>query len=1138
MDLAVKYQKKTDKEHILSNPDTYIGSVELIESTQHIYSDAENTIVAKPIEIIPGLFKLFDEGIVNSRDHAIRMQMTTEENKCDVTKIEVSVDDDGTITFLNDGNGVDVEKHPEHDIWIPEMIFAHLRTGTNYNKDEKKIVGGKNGFGVKLIYIWSTYGELETVDHKRGLKYHQTYSNNLDVINPPTITKTKTKPYTKIVFKPDYQRFGLKTLTNDIIALFKKRVYDIGAVTPKSIRVKWNNNPINVKDFSDYADLYIGSKSDAPRAHELFSDRWEYVVSISKTDEFQQISFVNGIYTSKGGKHVEYVLNQIIKKITAIILKKKKLEVKPAAIKEQLMLFIRCDIENPAFDSQTKDYMNTPASKFGSSCTVSDKFIDKIIKMGVINNACEITTIKENKTAKKSDGNKSKSIRGIPKLVDANFAGTNKSNLCTIIFCEGDSAKAGIISGLSKEDRNTIGVYPMKGKIFNVRGETIKKINENKEIIEIKQILGLETGKVYKSLQEINSKLRYGKVLFMTDQDLDGSHIKGLCVNLFENQWHSLINHEIIGFMNTPILKARKGSQELVFYNENDYLKWKETNMQGKWNVKYYKGLGTSTSKEFKEYFEQKKCVYFSHTPTCDNQIDLVFNKKRADDRKDWLANYSRTDTVDITNKAVSYTDFIDKEMKHFSKYDCDRSIPNLIDGLKISQRKIVYSAFKKNLTSEIKVAQFSGYVSEHSCYHHGEASLNGAIVGLAQNFVGSNNINLFKPNGQFGTRLNGGKDSASERYIFTQLSPITRFIFRHEDDNVLDYLHDDGTKVEPVYYVPIIPMLLVNGTKGIGTGFSTDIPCFNPLEIIDYISCYLSGKSTENFNMHPYYQNFDGKIIRIASSKYLITGKYTILDNQHVRITELPIGTWTDDYKKFIETLIDQPKSYVKDYNDMSTDTTVDFTIKMIPDSMFDLEKNTSENSYNGLEKYLKLCTTQSTTNMHAFDHNEQLKLYSSPHEIIDDFIKVRLDFYTKRKQHIIAQLSKDMILLENRCKYISDILHDVIDLRKKSKASIIALLSDAKFAIIDDDDEYKYLTKMPMDSVCQENIDDINEKLSCKKTLLERVRNTSIQQLWLADLVELKSQYTSIYCETKPPPTKPCANNKKKLIKIKNKR
>jgi len=286
-------------------------------------------------------------------------------------------------------------------------------------------------------------------------------------------------------------------------------------------------------------------------------------------------------------------------------LKKEKVDVKPSIIKEQLHIFLNCTIVNPSFDSQTKDYLNTPPSKFGSSCVVSDKFIEKLAKQGIMENSCELSHIKEKNNSKKTDGNKNKTIRGIPKLVDANYAGTKDSKLCTLILCEGDSAKAGILSGLTPSDRDIIGVYPMKGKLLNVRGETTKKINENKEIIEIKKIMGLESNKTYKNTDE----LRYNKILFMTDQDLDGSHIKGLCINLFECLWPSLMNIEgFLGFMNTPILKATKSGKMIHFYNEQEYELWKSEHQDAKgWSIKYYKGLGTSTGKEFKEYFKDKK---------------------------------------------------------------------------------------------------------------------------------------------------------------------------------------------------------------------------------------------------------------------------------------------------------------------------------------------------------------------------------------------------------------------------------------------------------------------------------------------------------------------------------------------------
>ena len=1126
--LSDKYQQKTDKQHILDNPDTYIGSVEKVDSDVWLLNDDDSKIIEKNISYIPGLFKLFDEGIVNCRDHVVRMAQAVangQENALPVTNIDISIDPDGTITMTNDGNGIDVAEHPEYKIWIPELIFGHLRTSTNYNKEEKKIVGGKNGFGFKLVLIWSTYGSIETVDHVRGLKYRQEFKNNLDEICKPSITKCKTKPYTKITFKPDYNRLGITGLTPDLIALLKKRVYDVGAVTDKNLKVKYNSALVPVKNFQQYIDLYIGDKNASPRVYEDAGERWEYAVALTPTNEFIQISFVNGIHTAKGGKHVEYILNQITRKLVEFIEKKKKVKVNPNSIKEQIMLFIRCDIENPAFDSQTKDFMNTPSSKFGSKCDVSDKFIEKVAKMGVMDAACAITEVKENKAAKKTDGVKSKTIRGIPKLTDANWAGTDKSCDATIIFCEGDSAKAGIISGLSSEDRNTIGVYPMKGKIMNVRGESVKRVAENKEIAEIKKILGLETGKEYKNMEDVSKSLRYSRVLFMTDQDLDGSHIKGLGINLFQTEWPSLAEIPgFIGFMNTPILKARKGTQELMFYNEGEYEVWKQANNTKGWNVKYYKGLGTSTGKEFKEYFQHKKFVGFEHNgKTSDDAIDMVFNKKRADDRKDWLEEYDRESYLNTTHKNVSYEDFINKELIHFSKYDCDRSIPNLMDGLKISQRKIIYAAFKKNLSTEIKVAQFSGYVSEHSCYHHGEASLNQAIKGMAQNFVGANNINLLFPSGQFGTRIQGGDDAASERYIFTRLEKITRTIFPTADDNILKYLNDDGTPVEPLFYAPIIPMILVNGSKGIGTGFSTDIMSYNPLQIIEYLNCKIGSKMGSKLQIVydedflPYYEGFQGKIEKISESKFLIKGKYEKVGSDKVRVTELPVGLWTETFKEHLEYLIEpgQDKdgkkinAFIKDYDDMSRDTIIDFTVTFPKGKIEELESSVVEYNCNGLEKLLKLYTTNTNTNMHLFDANDKLKKYNKIEEIIDDYFETRLKMYEVRKEYVINSLERELLLLSNKAKYIKENLDGTIDLRKKKKEQVIQMLQEKGYDTIDDDNEYRYLVKLPMDSVTEENVEKIFNERCNKEAELEITKKKAPAQIWSEELAVLKGEY-----------------------------
>jgi DNA topoisomerase-2 len=1127
-DLATQYQRKTDKQHVLDNPDTYIGSVEKVDSEQWILDTESNKFLLKSIEYVPGLYKLFDEGVVNCRDHVVRMLQSPSDTKKLVSSIEVEIDEaTGKITLTNDGNGIDVAKHPEENIWIPEMIFGHLRTSTNYDKNEKKIVGGKNGFGFKLVLIWSTWGYIETVDHTRGLKYTQTFHNNLEVIEPPKISKgSTTKPYTKVSFIPDYKRLGISGLSKDMLSLLMRRVYDIGAVTDhstKKIKVLYNQSLIPVKNFTQYIDFYIGSKEESKRIYESNNDRWEYAVALTPKQEFVQVSFVNGICTHKGGKHVDYILGQIVRKLCAYIEKKKKIVVNQATIKEQLILFLRCDIENPSFDSQTKDFMNTPSVKFGSTCVVSDEFVEKVAKMGVMDMACELTETKEaGKTKKKMDGSKTRSVRGIANFVDANLAGTDKSKDCVLILAEGLSAMSGIVSGLESDDRNYIGIYPLKGKVLNVRGAT-KDLTENRELADLIKILGLRIGQTYSTIEEVHKQLRYSKIMIMSDQDLDGSHIKGLCINLFHSMWPSLVKLDgFLCFMNTPILRATKGNQVLRFYNEGEFDTWKNAlpnqSIQG-WNLKYFKGLGTSTATEFKEYFSNKKIVDFQHDDHSDDTVDMVFNKKRAEDRKTWLENYDKSAYLDTSAANVLYDTFFHKEMVHFSVYDCERSIPNMVDGLKTSLRKILYCAFKRRLTQEIKVAQFSGYVSENSAYHHGEASLNGAIVNMAQNFVGSNNINVLVPNGQFGTRLKGGEDSASERYIFTYLNPLTRSIFPEADDIVLEYINDDGQLVEPTYYVPIIPFALVNGISGIGTGFSCNIPSYNPLQLIQYLRYMLQQNTAQmdHLDFIPFFEGFQGTVSSIESQKYLIKGVYETVNDNTILIRELPIGTWTMNYISFLEELIDGGNdknkknhgSIVKDFTNMSTESMVHITIVLEKGKKRELESTVDSFGVNGLEKVLKLTTTVGTTNMNMFNSLKQLHKYKTVKEVIHAFYDVRMATYDKRKKAQVQVMELKVKELSNRAKFIMEIVANTIDLRKfENDDEMNSFLKNRQYDTIHD--KYDYLTHMPMHTMNKARVQKIIQERDAIVNELEILKNTSISTMWLRELDVLENEYT----------------------------
>ncbi len=435
-------------------------------------------------------------------------------------------------------------------------------------------------------------------------------------------------------------------------------------------------------------------------------------------------------------------------------------------------------------------------------------------------------------------------LHGIPKLEDANKAGTKDGHLCTLIVTEGDSAKALAVAGLSVVGRDHYGVYPLRGKFLNVRDATDKKMSENKEILELKRILGLQSEADYSQL-EARASLRYGRVMLMTDQDADGSHIKGLFINFIHVLWPSLVTHN--GFLMefvTPLIKATKGKQAKWFFSLSEYKAW--TDDRAGWRVKYYKGLGTSSSAEAREYFSDldrhvKQFEWSSKED--DSTIELAFSKldgtASSDKRKRWLEHYDPEVFVDraVSNRKLSYSDFVNKELVAYMYYSNLRAIPSLFDGLKLGQRKVLYSCFKKGLRvgDEIKVVQLAGYVSEVAAYHHGETALHGTIVNMAASYVGSNNnVPLLEGVGQFGTRLQGGKDAASPRYIYCGIGALTRDLFREEDEELLTEEEEDGERVQPKHYMPIIPTILINGQEGVGTGWSSSVPPFDPIQVVD----------------------------------------------------------------------------------------------------------------------------------------------------------------------------------------------------------------------------------------------------------------------------------------------------------------
>jgi len=1067
MTTVEKYGKASGIEHVLLRPGMYIGGVSQETSEQYVFNAEKGIIERKSIKYSPGLYKILDEILVNAMDHAVRTKGTD----CPVTEIIVNLDND-SLSVQNNGLPIEVIRSEKHGVYYPELVFGHLRSSENFDDTKIRMVGGMNGMGSKATNIFSKRFIVEVGDATNELKFCQEYSDNMSKRTTPKITKCK-KNYTKITTFPDFPKFECTNFSYDFIALISRRVYDIAGCIGW-VKIKFNGELIKINKFQDYAKLYGVSTFGGTST----DGYWEVAVGLA--DTFTAVSFVNGIYTKDGGKHVDYITKQFVDNVHKSLCKKNKgVTIKKNVIKNNLFLFIRCNINCPGFNSQTKDYMNTPVEKFGSKFEVPAKLIDSLGKLGLY----ELVMLQNNQKVasdlKKTDGKKKNTVR-VEKYISAEYSGTSKSKDCTLLLTEGDSAATLMLAGLSQEQRKYFGVMPLKGKGLNICNATAKQLQENTELINIKKIMGLESGKKYTDVSE----LRYGRIMIATDADHDGLHIKALLFNMIKNLWPSLF--EMPNFLcsfKTPIVKATKGNKVLSFFTEADYMTFKNKNESG-WKIKYYKGLGTSSKQEAVEYFKNlaSNSDEYQHSDITNEAFDKVFNKTRADDRKQWLSKYDRNSQS--AGSKIRLDSFINNDFIHFSNDDLSRSIPNVLDGLKVSQRKILFSAFKRGLTSEIKVAQLAGYVSEHSGYHHGEKSLEDAIVGLAQNFTGSNNINLLEPIGQFGSRLNNGKDAASARYIFTHLSKITKLIFDQRDFGIIDYKNDDGTSVEPWWYLPIIPMILVNGAVGIGTGFSTKMPCFNPKDIIQVLLSKLKGETGKE--LIPWYRNFAGTVLKVSDGTYMTYGVFTETKKEIV-ITELPISTSVNDYLEYLNI---KHSDNFKQVINLSTDTEI--CIKL-----------TKRNEIKDIVNTLKLVSKVSYSNMNAFDIDSRIMNFSSPETIIEYFFDVRLAYYSKRKRVLLAELDEIIKDLSNRIRFIDEITNKKIKMSDISVAELTEYLQSKKFD--KRDNTYEYLYKMNMISLTKEHQTKLKNKLVDTQSERNKLFAKSPSELYQTDLMNL---------------------------------
>lgn len=1113
-----RYQKKDPIDHCLTRSDMYVGSTRLRDIEEYVAekTDESYNISLQTIKTSPAILRIFVEALSNAIDNVERSRKT----KTPCTKIKVYINQEtGETSVWNDGDVVPISLDEDEGCYIHSMIFGQLLTGSNYDDEEERIVSGRNGLGIKLTNIFSTKFTVTGCDPTEGKILTQEWKNNMRDTQGPNIKATKLKKgYTQVTWVPDFPRFELKNYTDDIVKLYTRYIVDAAMLS--KVKVYLNDELIPVKSLSDYSLLY-----NSPTNEKLYIKTNTSEVVITPSNSFQAVSFVNGVYTRLGGRHVESwseaLLRPIVDSFNGKGKKTKKTKKKTTSkinitdVKQFFRIFIVSTVIRPEFDSQDKCKLESP----NVEAEVKKNHISAIMKWSVIDNIEQIIRAKELVVLKKVEQTSKRAV--IDNYDRANKSGTKESINCSLFVVEGLSAKTYVVAGINKgvygrKGRDWNGVLPLRGKLLNVRDKSAVTIASSKTVMFLIQALGLKHDVDY--TQDVNfKKLNYGRLVIVTDADQDGIHIEGLIMNFIHSLYPSLLDREtpFIVSLKTPIVKVTKNGKDIMFYDERNFKNWLKQ-QTGKINAKYFKGLGTTRAADVSDAFGNK-IVEYSNDENSFHNMQKLFHKKYSNKRKEWLAEYDPEKesifSLDKTGPVckMNITDFINNELVKYSYADCARNIPNGIDGLKESQRKILYAVKKRKLKysgKTLKVAQLAGYTAEHSNYHHGEQNLFKTITNMANEFPGTNNIPLLYRDGMFGTRLDGGEDASDARYIFTKMEALTELLFREEDDPILTPVNDDGDLIQPEFYIPILPMILINGcTAGIGTGWSCNIPCFNPKDMIAAVKTWIENdgevliEDPDNElsvismfpDFIPWYRGFKGDIIRQTQSRYITYGIAEEIKKNTVKISELPIGMWTKKFVNFCEELQADKKLKVDNYSIVN-----DVNVILTENGSFECDLDT-----------LKLHSYLFTSNMVVFDENRQLKKFDTVDELVAKFCEIRYEYYVKRKQYQLNALEKELCYLGNKVRFVREVVNKELKIMKVKEPIIVEELKKRGYDEDPKGEGYGYLLSMQVRTFTHEKIEKMENDIDTLSKKVEILKNTDEKDIWLKEIEEFDAAY-----------------------------
>lgn len=451
-----------------------------------------------------------------------------------------------------------------------------------------------------------------------------------------------------------------------------------------------------------------------------------------------------------------------------------------------------------------------------------------------------------------------------------------------------------------------------------------------------------------------------------------------------------------------------------------------------------------------------------------------------------YIINYN----LNLKDSQVNLKTFYANEYSQYALYDSIRSIGSYIDGQKITARKTLYTVGQKNITQPVKVIRLQSTVSEYTSYIHGENSIGGVIINLAQNFAGANNIALLKPEGSFGTRTIPA--AAATRYIFSCKHPIYDSIFYDSDLDILEHQTFENEPIEPKFLVPIIPLLLVNGSEGMGTGFAQKILPRNPLDIIKSIEKYLKTKKVTVGS--PWFNGYTGTVKwNEDQQNWWVFGKFEKTSVTTIKITEIPIGYTVESYCNVLDKLEDA--KVIQSYTDASNKNKFEFTIKATKDFV--------SNSDEILFDKLKLIKRFSE-NFTSISENNSVVEFTSAEEIFEAYCKIRLVYYEKRKASIIRKIEDELSLLSNRYLFIKAVTEDKIIINKRTKADVETQC--AKLDLRKRNDSYDYLLDLNIISLTEEKMKQQKDKVIKLKAELDKIKSTEPADMWIEELQILK--------------------------------